>query len=416
VIDEDGEATTMAYSSQGDLLTTTTSYGDVTSFTRNAIGEAVALTTHAQTSTPGVITLTLMPGVGVASSIASTSASAPMESKLYYDRFGFLAVAQHKNLNSLGQLPTKHVPSGGQAREWVEEQFIYQFTRLMDVYQDRQPLDEAPSASRFLAVHLNYEVDGRLTSITHPNGSVSTFDFDGYGTLYQSHIRDAGNTQSVSSQKTFINPLLEVTATYQKSGSDQLWTIIDRNAAGAVVKVTEPSTTAPSGYTGSTGGAIHEYDLDNLGRVTEARTKDGATVLLTSRAHYDELSRLIWRESADVSSNASQALQTRWQYANGKGSQLERTQSTGVGDTTYTYLSGRLITRTDAAGNSVALTYVPSTALVDTVSTTLQGSPSLTMESTYGYDKLGQIISITQHPAASLNSPLKKSERSSRPA
>ena len=70
-----------------------------------------------------------------------------------------------------------------------------------------------------------------------------------------------------------VNPFLEVSWSYEFTGTDHLWTKITRNGAGAVTQIKEPTTAAPAGYQGSTGGAVHEFELDVMGRVVEARRR-----------------------------------------------------------------------------------------------------------------------------------------------
>src|SRR5690606_31130299 len=115
--------------------------------------------------------------------------------------------------------------------------------------------------------------------IRHANGAVTTVRADGYGTVYTAVTSVGGaNPQSFRHRRAFVDPLLQTTAIFEGgtgAGDPKLWTLLERNAAGAVVSLTEPEIDAallPAGYTGSPGGAFHTFEIDVLGRITRATT------------------------------------------------------------------------------------------------------------------------------------------------
>jgi len=402
VIDGDGVETVFEYSTSG-YLTAQIVGGDLkTTHTVNSFGESTATTENALSAIPAATTITRMAGVGIPTEISSTSSGVLRETRLFYDRFGHRTVVQQNNLDSTGNGPSKH-GSSSSARTWVETQNHYHHTLLTETYEDRKPLDEAAGGSQFLVTQFDYGADGRLATVTNPNGSVTTFDFDGYGTLYRSVTTHSGTSEVVRSPKTFVNPFLELTGSYEHTGSDHLWTTIVRNAAGAITQITEPSTTAPTGYSpvGSTnyatGGAVHQFEIDVLGRMTKATALSGSTVLTVRELRYDQLGRTIWQRDEEVGTSDSHHM--RWQFKAGKATQVEEIERTGIAKSTYTFNSLGLLTQVQdgfGAGNLVAYSYRNYTPFLQTVTRTDLDPITTTRTTTTGYltNALGEVTSI----------------------
>ncbi|MEO6593899.1 MAG: hypothetical protein ABIP94_04010, partial [Planctomycetota bacterium] len=400
VVDGDGVETIFEYTASGHLNKTIAS-GDIqTSVGLDALGNVTSVVANATSAVSATTTLQLMAGIAVPTSISSTSGGLLRQSQAYYDRFGHLTVVRQNNLSSAGTKPNKHGSSGAQARDWVETQYHYHHTRLMEIYRDRKPLDEAAGGAQFLVTQLTYSGDGRLETVLHPNGSKTTHDFDGFGTLYRSLTRDPSNTQTVRSPKIFVNEFLEVTGSYEHAGgTDHLWTLITRNAAGAITEIHEPAmTSAPPGYTSSLGGAIHRYEIDKLGRVTKAVSLDGTNPLTSRELRHDQLNRQIWQRDL-VLGFGSGDHHTAWRYYLGKESQLASVERTGIAPTTYSfYASGLLAQVRDgfSTGNIVDYAYHNKTAFVAQVTRTdldPLGAPLVT-STAYDVDPFGRISEI----------------------
>lgn len=163
MIDGDGVVRTLEYSASGYLTAEILGTDIRTTYTPDAVGNVTSTTAHVTSASPAVTSLTRMPGVGAVITATCNSAGVLRESRAYYDRFGHLAVARQNNLDSIGFKPSRHGVASGSARDWVEEQFHYHHTRLMETYVDRKPLDEAAGGGAlFLATAYDYALDGRL--------------------------------------------------------------------------------------------------------------------------------------------------------------------------------------------------------------------------------------------------------------
>lgn len=409
-IDGDGVTTTFEYSTEGWLTTadahggavrTTWShdpsgYGDVSSMIENATSTGHQATT----------TFTVMHGVGVPGASESSSGGVVRKSETYFDRWGHVAVERRYNRASNGSKPTNHDGSATNARDWVEEQYHYQHQRLVETFRDRERLDLPAGAGQFLHTELIYE-NGRLSRTINPNGSVTWFVFDGYGTLYHSYVKDSGGTVTVARPKRFVNPFLEVTGTYENDGSTGLWTLIGRNGAGAITQITEPKTAAPPGYTQpagggefSTGGARHVFTLDVLGRVVKTETFEDApatALLLAMREmRYDQLGRQIWQHDEarlrDINAGSVSVAgdhHVAWKYRAGTASQLETVERTGVAPLTYSYFASGFLERLRdgfSSGNLVEYAYHTGTPFVSLVTRKDLDPAGGTRTSTTAYD------------------------------
>ncbi|MFN3242893.1 MAG: hypothetical protein ACE37K_15435 [Planctomycetota bacterium] len=348
--DGDGLRTVYSYDANGRLTRVLQRSTDQTDYALSAIGDVEQLTHHALAGQPAVVVYELCASGPAVRKVTSTSGGFLRDARAYYDRFGHRTVVQRNNLASNGSKPTRHGAGGPAARDWIETQYHYHHTQLMEVYVDRKPLDEPGGGVEHLVTKLSYGADGRLATMTRPGGGVTTIVQDGYGTVFETVTRDPQNVDEVRSPASFVNEFLEVTATRQVaanhdgSGTDELWTVVERNAAGAITSVTEPSTTAPVGYTHSTGGAVHAFEVDCMGRVTETETGDATQVLARRAVRYDQLSRVIWTQDdafrRDLGGATPMAVQqTAWQFVPAKQTQLARLLRSGLDETTYLYVA-----------------------------------------------------------------------------
>lgn len=421
VVDGDGVATTFEYTTEGwlnhlDSLGSTTR----TTFTRNLYGQVTTVSENTTSSVPAVTTLTPINSLGVASASSVASGSTVLAAtEWYFDRWGNLAVERSRNLASDGHGPTKHMGTSG-ARAWVETQYHYHGARLTDVFRDRKPLDEAAGIGQFLRTEFVYS-PGRLDHVVHPNGGKTFYVFDGYGSLYRTQTTNPAGAVTVKGPKQFVNPFLEVSASYEFDGVNHLWTKIDRNGAGAITQITEPSLqTVPSGYASfgggnfTTGGARHEFEIDVLGRVVKAKSFESATLLALREIRYDELGRKIWEHdqaltralaamgSASDSTDAGQHY-VAWKYQSGKATWLNTVERSGVAPASYKYLfSGLLEQMTDGASSKVVkYTYHGGTPFVSDVerSDVDPVTGTRTTNTRYDVDALGRVVAIKEGPS-----------------
>ncbi|MFN6195717.1 MAG: hypothetical protein ACK5BN_18050, partial [Planctomycetota bacterium] len=404
-VDGDGVATTYDYDARGHLTGVATGSALRTVYVPDAWGEVSSYTVHATSSSPAVTTVARMAGTGVPVAVVSASAGVPREARGFYDRFGHLAVVRRNNLSSSGAKPAAHGAGGGSARDWVETQYHFQHLRLMEVYEDRKPLDQGAGGGQFLVTRHDYHPDGRLQSIVHPNGSRTTYDFDGYGTLYRTTTVSPDGTQRVRGPKVFVTPFLEVSGSYEFTDVDHLWTLVARNAAGAIVAITEPATTPPAGYTPhagadyATGGAVHAYQLDKLGRVVQVESRSGATLLARRRMAHDQLGRQIWEEVQVLGAGAG-TLRTAWRYQPGKASQLAQVESTGRQPTSFVFNALGLLEKVRdgfGAGNTREFFYRANTQFLSRVrDEEIDGASGTTRVTEVAYDvnAFGQVTAI----------------------
>lgn len=401
VVDGDGVPTVYSYTSEGWLEHVYKHNSTVQrTYVRDVAGNVTEIRDN-DTAVSGLKAVTTFPsqsGSGLIYELQSSSGGLLRASEFYYDRFGHLAVARKNNLDSSGNAPSKHGSGGSSARSWIDSQFHFLHHHLEFTFQDRKPLDEAAGTGQYLSTRYEYLANGRLGTVTNPNGSVTNYDFDGFGTLYRTVSTHSGAVGSVSSPKSFVNAFLEETGVYEKSGADNLWTLIQRNDAGAITKITEPSTTAPSGYTGSTGGAYHEFELDKMGRVVESRSyaPGGVSPLRRREIRYDQLSRQYWQQD-HVIGFGSGSHYTAWRYKPNRIKQLDNSERTGIAPTSYAYnADGFLTSLTDGAGNTVGYTYFANTPFVSLVTCTDQepGSGTRITMTSYEVDPFGRITKV----------------------
>ncbi|NLE80189.1 MAG: hypothetical protein GX610_11510, partial [Rhodococcus sp.] len=414
VVDGDGVTTQFSYDPYGRL--DTVKAGDVTTdVNSDAWGRVsqVEINSTAASSLSAVIAIEQ--GLyGETFSASTTVDGVPIATQMAYDRWGNLVVVRKKNKSSTGQTPTN-------GREWAEDQFHYQWHEIQEAYTDRRPLDQPRGApfvdspiAWFLKTEYEYALNGRLKSIRHPNGAKTTYVIDGFGSFYTAKTAsDPEDSEQFQHAKVFVNGLLEPVAYFEGaagSGNPKLWTLLHRNAAGAVTIVTEPamqSGLAPAGYSGSLGGAIRQLELDELGRVVEELVGDGTTTFVDVERTYDQLGRLMREEQHAIRANGTpisgESAIRAWRYAAGRESQLEfvrRKAGSGNDTETYSYdsTSGRLTYVEDDVGNRTTFEYHALTDHVKAVTRRLKdgqnGNQNVDYRSEYLVDALGRVKEV----------------------
>jgi RHS repeat-associated protein len=385
LLDGDGVETTFDYVAGSGFPLAEVTGGRRTAFVRDGVGNLTAITENATAAVAlrATTTFTLILGWGEPSEAQTTVDGVLRKSTYGHDRFGHLARERRYNRGSANGKPVQYGQAPGSARDWVEDQYHYLGDRLVEEYQDRQSLNEAASTNQFLATLYNYGLDGRLVSMRHPNGAITTYTFDGYGTLYAAVTAAPTGTQTVASPKRFVNQFLEVVGTYQFTGTanEHLWTTVTRNAAGAVTQIEEPTGQVPTGTIPSgmtpfgVGGARHAYQLDRLGRVIRADSLSGAVTLTTSAMVYDEMGRQVLDRDVIVGasnpSDPASSNSTAWQYGSGKETQVQSIHRTGVASIQYTYFASGpaagLLNTTNFGGSTNQHVYHGDTAFLSRV-------------------------------------------------
>jgi RHS repeat-associated protein len=183
----------------------------------------------------------------------------------------------------------------------LRDEVHYSGNRVAQTYVDRRTLDRSDvgarsddSDARFLVSDYLYAPGGLLTTKIMPNGSTVDYVYDGYRELYKV-TKNCPGQPTVPVARYFIGQYLELLRVVEGEGSSKLITVMDRNAAGFVTRVTQPAAATPgSWYPQTPAYAIEESDYSVVGLVTERRVKDGATQALMQQTRfvYDEILRL----------------------------------------------------------------------------------------------------------------------------
>lgn len=345
--------------------------------THDAFGRLRSLTVNDDSALENLFSVnTTTSGLSLGGSTSVSGVN--IEEVVYRDRWGNVAVRLRTNKTSTGGRPAKHGALTQDARDWIRDDFHWTGPRLLASHVDRRPLDrnddgtfsdheDARRASRYYV----YRADGELVQISESNDSDTILSIDGYGTLYKAmrkYTPQQGPEKSVLLGRYYTNLSLEVTKAHRGDTTLQLWTLIERNLSGEIMRITEPSMAqAPQGYTGSLGGAVHEFRYDRSGRVTQEEVLDGANVVARTRNVYDEIGRLR-RSEDDVLGAGSGTLITRNVYS--KATLLTKVIGAANRFVQYEYEAGglsRLTKVLDSNGTSpneksvsyVAKTYVP---------------------------------------------------------
>jgi RHS repeat-associated protein len=428
VVDGDGVTSTMTYDAHGHLVSVTA--GDVKTGIGVTVGGLLTSLTQNDDSPSHEIALTIdQDARGGVHGVSTQIGQVQIESENYYDRWGNPAVVRRKNVASDGQPPQDFQQTSSNARGWVENQALYQWTDLIAAYVDRRPLDMPRGApfsldplAWFQVTEYDYRVDGRIEKVTHPNGAETAYAIDGYGVPYTS-VTSVSGGGSFQHPRVFTNSLLEIVAQWQGgtgAGDSSLWTVLSRNGAGAVVSMTEPqiaSALVPTVYSGSLGGAVHAFELDELGRVVRASSSSLGTTLVDVAKAYDQLGRVIREERQAILSGGTvlpgASHVSIWRYADQKASQIAFAKATGhpaahVVDYGYELVGGRLESITDSLGNSRSLEYHPGTDYVKAVVRHVidgAGPGSVDYRTEYAVDPLGQVTEIEDRGDGTVQSP-----------
>ncbi|MBL8723216.1 MAG: hypothetical protein JNK49_04180, partial [Planctomycetes bacterium] len=139
IIDGDGVGTFYGYTTEGWVSSVADHNGRVTrSYTRDSAGNATSITGNAgSTAHAAVTTITDQSASGLVYATSATANGVASVTETYYDRFGYLAVERHNNLDSSAAAPSRHGGSSTGARGWVESQWIYDHYLLAETYRDR---------------------------------------------------------------------------------------------------------------------------------------------------------------------------------------------------------------------------------------------------------------------------------------
>ncbi|MBL8738503.1 MAG: hypothetical protein JNL12_18895 [Planctomycetes bacterium] len=408
-VNGDGVEETLLYDTTHGRLNSVSGGGTTTNFVHDWWGRLQTIQTYVGSTISATWTITQGRQF---QTLSETLSGGNVETRYHYDLWGNLAVVRRKNAAASGGSPVRHGASTT-ARAWIREEYHYTDTWLQETRVDRRPVDEGDSSpfstSNPLFLVTRYEPQPAPSSsinltqtllTTMPNGAVVEEQMDGFGTPFKKLVResDVGSAPVIEVSRiyndVYLRPVVLVKGSLASAPAMRI-TRLTRNAAGAVVGLTEPSAPTPTmpanfSYTGSLGGAVHEFDIDTMGRTIARRLKNGSTLEGQWAYAYDQLGRTIRTETSLFGSSPSthQAIVT---YKAGKLSQIESNKATDAPLVTRTYdFDGRLSTVTDAAGNVTTYTYQGSTDLVASVSQFMNGTSPQTFVTTYTYDNQGR--------------------------
>ena len=349
------------------------------------------------------------------------------EQRLFYDRYGNLAVQLERNVDSTDGPPDDFgiPPRTDLARDWLRSEWHFRGNQLVKRFEDRRALDRDASGpiadgpdARFLRTDYLYHPLGWLSTVARPNGAVQTLEYDGYGSLYRSTV-DNGHEQVV--QRWFVNDALEVVRHIKGDGNVELVTTIERNDAGVIVRVVEPSVPTPGPWypAPATGVpfAVHEFDTDVMGNTVALRILDASvappTLLSRTEWEYDELARprrMDRFEPADAVDPTLSVL-TLWEGISRVKRSTEDLDPANPGTSTrwvenvYDKL-GRVKERFDSSSgtpNRVLVTFVPGSPHPARVTRReWDGHPDgpdyVDRVVEYAYDSAGRVIGVTREP------------------
>ncbi len=202
-----------------------------------------------------------------------------MVTTLRRDIFDNVAVVLRNNLDYNGQGP-KYDDGTGSPRADVRSDYNFYFDRLLDAYVDRRALPEPEdlanptggSSPWLLRYQVDYDLEGRVETMTAPNGTVTSYVWDGYGTLYKS-VGDPGTTPHIAQ---------ELGRYYFDSD------LVLKELRGRV-KVGSTLTWASIAYSRNHAGK---------GNITQATFADGVQEVMT----YDQMGRPLRTEVFDAAS------------------------------------------------------------------------------------------------------------------
>ncbi|MCB9872517.1 MAG: hypothetical protein H6837_21880, partial [Planctomycetes bacterium] len=300
--------------------------------------------------------------------------------QVYYDVFGHPCSVLRWNRNSSDGQQSAHGQAPNNPRDWVREEYQHMGSRLYFTFRDRRPLHSAESSGNVTAgpdpwmtreVSL-YGPGGELTQVDQPNGTMVTYTRDGYGTLFKT-VRTHG-TSVKEEERFYIDGNLDVVKVYQPGSGNFVY---ERNHAGLVRRMVEPTRTAPTQYvtnspipeyTGTLGGAGHEWSYDAFGRMVGSCIKDPqANVIANVVYGRDELGRVRTVTESILPGTTTRV--TGYEYD--KRSQVTEVTHPGNRKVTYVYDDkGRLWKVDDAQNpgeNQTEYGYLAATDLVEKV-------------------------------------------------
>ncbi len=307
----------------------------------------------------------------------------------YYDQAGHLT----HTINALGEVTENRYNHLGQLTDTIRYG-----TRLTGVASLTGGLITSSLTQSLTAIadskldsvqQLNYDLDGRVASMTDANGNVTTYRYDQFGERIgtTSPVTDIDNVESTTS----YNKLGQVTDTVQDANGIKQTKHIDYDAFGRAIRAVDAN------------GNVKTQIFDRLGRTIEVNDQISGHSNKTTYNAFDQVLTL-----TDAKGNVSTVA-----YTNGS-LRTDAKQTSAEGNTVVTTVNsyGQVISSTDGKGNISSLSYdrdgnlkfrTSSDGVNNFTESSIYDNADLLKESTdangnkttYAYDDANRLISKT---------------------
>lgn len=431
VTDPDGNVTTSTYDASGDLLTKTNPLGNVTSYTYNGLGEVLTrespqgeTTSYSYDSRGNLITVT--DPLGGITTYTYADTARPGDVTAVTDPDGHVTGYTY---DAAGDVVSQQVSPAHGVSGTTEYVYDADSERACSVAPDNVSAHvtcpAAGQAHRRGTTATAYDADGEITSVTNPEGEVTSYSYDGDGNKVK-----AVNAGGQVTRFAYNGDGLQISET--RPDGTTLTTKYDGNGnvtsqTDAAGHVTRYGYDAQGRRVSATDplGRVTKYGYDLAGNQTTVTDPKGAVTTYSYNGD-NQLTLISY-------SNAATPAVAYTYDSDGKRSSM----TDGTGTTTYAYdADGRLTSETDGAGATVSYGYDPAGLVTSlsypngqVVTRSYDGAGRVTsvedwlgkvtrfgydadgnvtsesypngVRATVGYDTAGQLMSVTDRSAAS---------------